>query len=418
MSAPTARIVPGRLWDDLMALGEIGALPGGGVSRPGLSPAEEEARRWFAAQCEQAGLQVRLDAVRNVIARLPSRDPAAKVLAIGSHLDTVPEGGRFDGALGVVAGLECARAIRESGVELPYHLEVIAFTDEEGAYGPGSVGSRAMLGTLMRGELARRSTVTGRCFADDLARLGGDPGEGKALRAGEEFAWFLELHIEQGSRLETAGKECGLVTAIVGIDRYEITVTGEAGHAGTTPMQTRKDALVMAAPLFTLLPAWAIEQNPEMVATIGAVTLTPGVPNVIPAECRFVVELRSVEPADLDSLGARLESYARDRPAFALRRIYRKPGARMHPGAVAAAEKAVAAAGCSSMTLPSGAGHDAQTFAPHVPTAMIFTPCRKGISHNPAEWLEPGQAATGAQVLLNAVLALSGKLAGAASRQI
>jgi hydantoinase/carbamoylase family amidase len=266
----------------------------------------------------------------------------------------------------------------------------------------------------MPGELARHSTVTGRCFADDLAKLGGDAGEGKALRPREEFAWFLELHIEQGSRLETAGKECGVVTAIVGIDRYEVTVTGEAGHAGTTPMQTRKDALVMAAPLFTLLPAWAIEQNPEMVATIGTVTLTPGVPNVIPAECRFIVELRSAEPADLNALGARLETYAQDKPAFAVRQIYHKIGARMHPDAIAAVEKAVAAAGCSSMTLPSGAGHDAQSFAPYVPTAMIFTPCRKGISHNPTEWLEPEQAAMGTQVLLNTLLALSGRLAGAA----
>ena len=414
MSVPIARIVPGRLWDDLMELGKIGALPGGGVSRPGLSPEEEEARRWFATKCEQAGLQVRLDAVRNAIARLPSRNPCAKVLAVGSHLDTVPAGGRFDGALGVLAGLECVRAIRESGVELPYHLEVIAFCNEEGAYGPGSVGSRAMLGTLMSGELTRRDTVSGGCFADDLAKLGGDAGDGKALRSKDEFAWFLELHIEQGSRLETAGKECGVVSAIVGIDRYEITVTGEAGHAGTTPMQTRKDALVMAAPLFTLLPAWAIEQNPEMVATIGTVTLTPGVPNVVPAECCFIVELRSTEPADLDVLGARLKAYVRDKPAFAVRQIYKKPGARMHPDAVAAVEKAVAATGCSSMTLPSGAGHDAQTFAPHVPTAMIFTPCRKGVSHNPAEWLEPEQAATGTQVLLYTVLALSGKLAGAA----
>jgi hydantoinase/carbamoylase family amidase len=412
MSAPAqpARIVSSRLWDELMELAKIGALPGGGVSRTGLSGAEEEARRWFAAKCEQAGLRVRFDAVRNVIARMPARDSAAKALAVGSHLDTVPKGGRFDGALGVVAGLECARAIRENGVELPYHLEIIAFTDEEGAYGPGSVGSRAMLGALMPGELLRHSTVTGRCFADDLAKLGGDAGEGKALRSKDEFAWYLELHIEQGTRLEAAGKECGVVTAIVGIDRYEVTVTGEAGHAGTTPMQTRKDALVMAAPLFTRVPAWAVDQNPEMVATIGTVTLAPGVPNVIPAECRFVVELRSTEQADLDALRARLDAYAQDKPAFTVRQIYKKTGARMHRDAVEAVKKAVAAAGCSSMTLPSGAGHDAQTFAPYVPTALIFTPCRQGVSHNPAEWLEPEQAATGTQVLLNAILALSGKL--------
>jgi hydantoinase/carbamoylase family amidase len=410
MSAPRSLAINAdRLWKDLMDMGTIGAQPDGGVSRPGLSAADEEGRRWFAARCEAAGLEVRFDAVLNVIARLPARDPAAKALVLVSHLDSVPNGGRFDGALGVLAGLECARVIHENNVELPYHLEIIGFSNEEGAYGPGSVGSRAMLGTLVPGELERKSPAIGRSFAEDLARLGGgDPAE--ARRAKEEFAWCLELHIEQGNRLEDAGKDCGVVTAIVGIERYEITVTGEAGHAGTTPMRTRKDALVMAAPLFTRIPAWAVEQNPEMVATIGALTLTPGVPNVIPAECRFVVELRSVEQTDMDALRSRLEAHVRDKPAFAMRQIYRKPGARMHPDAIAAVRKAVAAVGCSSMTLPSGAGHDAQTFAPYVPTAMVFTPCRRGVSHNPAEWLEPEQAATGAQVLLDTALILSGRL--------
>lgn len=399
----------GRLWQELMELGEIGMRPGGGVCRPALSPADEEGRRWFAARARAAGLAVRVDAVRNVIARLPARDPAAKTLLIGSHLDSVPDGGRFDGPLGVLAGLECARAIVAAGIELPYHLEVIGFSNEEGAYGPGSVGSRAMVGTLAPGELERKSPALGRSFAEDLAKVGGgDPAD--ARRAAEEFAWCLELHIEQGRRLEDAGKDCGIVTAIVGIDRYEVTVSGEAGHAGTTPMAARRDALVMAAPLFTLLPAWAAEQNPEMVATIGALSLFPGVPNVIPGECRFVVELRAAERADLDALGARLRDYAGGHPAFALRQIYEKPGARMDAEAVAAVRKAVALVGCSSMDLPSGAGHDAQTFAPYVPTAMIFTPCRHGVSHNPAEWIEPEQAAAGAQVLLDTALILSGKL--------
>lgn len=398
----------GRLWADLMDLRKIGAVTGGGISRPGLSLADEEARQWFIARCKDAGLEVRMDAMRNVIGRIPAKDPNAKVLATGSHLDTVLNGGPFDGALGVMAGLECARVIKENNIELPYAFEVIAFTDEEGAYGAGSVGSRAMVGTVKPGELERVSSITNRAFADDLAKLGGDASV-DVRRSPDEFAYYLELHIEQGPILEKAGKDCGPVTAIVGIERYDVTVTGQAGHAGTTPMHMRKDALVMAAPLFTLLPQWAKEQNPEMVCTIGVLSLLPGGGNIIPGECRFTIGVRSAKQEDLDAIGQRLMEYAKDKPAFAVKQIYKKPGVTMHPKAVAAIEKAIAMTGYSSMALPSGAGHDAQSMGPYVPTGMIFIPCRDGLSHNPAEWIEEEQAAKGCQVLLNAFLVLSGK---------
>lgn len=397
-----------RLWADLMELREIGAAEGGGISRPGLSPAEEEARQWFIARCRAAGLEVHVDAMRNVIGRIPAKDPNAKIIATGSHLDTVLNGGPFDGALGVMAGLECARVIKENNIKLPYTFEVMAFTDEEGAYGAGSVGSRAMAGTLKPGELDRVSSITGRAFAEDLAKIGGD-ASADVRRPMDAFAYYLELHIEQGPILENAGKDCGPVTAIVGIERYDITVTGQAGHAGTTPMHMRKDALVMAAPLFTLLPQWAEEQNPEMVCTIGVLSLLPGGANIIPGVCRFTLGVRSAKQEDLDAIGRRLMEYVKDKPAFAVKQIYKKPGAAMHPEAVAAIEKAIAMTGYSSMPLPSGAGHDAQSLAPYVPTGMIFVPCRNGLSHNPAEWLEKDQAAKGTQVLFNAFLVLSGK---------
>lgn len=397
-----------RLWVDLMELGKIGAARDGGVSRPGLSPADEEARQWFIRTSEQAGLEVHVDALRNVIGRIPAKDPDAKVLATGSHLDTVLEGGRFDGALGVMAGLECARVIRENAIELPYAFEVIAFTDEEGAYGAGSVGSRGMIGTLKPGELQRPSGVTGRVFADDLVRLGGDASV-DVRRAPDSFACYLELHIEQGPILESAGMDCGLVTAIVGIERYDVTVTGQAGHAGTTPMHMRKDALVMAAPLFTLLPQWAKEQNPEIMVTIGMVSVLPGGVNIIPGECRFTIGARSSRQEDLDAIGERLMDYAKDKPAFSVKQIYKKPGCAMHSKVMAAIEKGILMTGYSSMALPSGAGHDAQSMGPYVPSGMIFVPCRDGLSHNPAEWIEKDQAARGAQVLLNSFLVLSGK---------
>lgn len=397
-----------RLWADLMELGNIGAARDRGVSRPGLSPADEEARQWFINACKQTGLEVHVDALRNVIGRIPAKDPNAKVLATGSHLDTVHEGGRFDGALGVMAGLECARVIRENALELPYIFEVIAFTDEEGTYGAGSVGSRAMMGTLKPGELQKPSGVTGRVFANDLASLGGNASM-DVRRTPNSFAYYLELHIEQGPILESAGMDCGVVTTIVGIERYDVTVTGQAGHAGTTPMHMRKDALVMAAPLFTLLPQWAQEQNPEMVATIGIVSVLPGGGNIIPGECRFTIGIRSSRQEDLDAIGERLRGYVKDKPAFSVKQIYKKPGCAMHPEVMAAIEKGISMAGYSSMALSSGAGHDAQSMGPYVPSGMIFVPCRDGLSHNPAEWVEKDQAARGAQALLNSFLVLSVK---------
>ena len=398
-----------RLWSDLMELGEIGADAGGGVTRSGLSAEEEKARQWFIAACKKAGLEVHVDAMRNVVGRIPAKNPDAKIIATGSHLDTVLNGGRFDGALGVMAGLECARVIKENNIELPYTFEVMAFTDEEGAYGAGSVGSRAMIGSLKPGELERISPITGRAFAEDLAKIGGDASV-DIRRSSDEFKYYLELHIEQGPILEKAGKDCGPVTAIVGIERYDITVTGQAGHAGTTPMHMRKDALVMAAPLFTMLPQWAQEQNPEMVCTIGVLSLLPGGANIIPGVCRFTLGVRSAKQEDLDAIGQRLMEYVKDKPAFSVKQIYKKPGVAMHPEVVAAIEKGIAMTGYSSMSLPSGAGHDAQSMAPYVPTGMIFIPCRDGLSHNPDEWIEKEQAAKGTQVLLNSFLVLSGKI--------
>jgi len=224
-SAP--RINGERLWADLMALGEIGFAPGRGVTRTALSQADLAGKEWLVERFREAGLEVRTDAAYNVIGRLASGKPGAKLVAMGSHLDTVPQGGKFDGMLGVLAALECVRTIREQGIRLPWDLEVINFTDEEGAHNAGTVGSRAMMGDLSDGEL-EKSVKQGRpSFAEALRRAGKDPARiGDARRDPAEFSCYLELHIEQGARLEHQGIQIGAVTAIVGIYRYLVTVEG------------------------------------------------------------------------------------------------------------------------------------------------------------------------------------------------
>jgi len=407
-SATVPRINGERLWADLMALGEIGFAEGRGVTRTALSDADLAGKAWLVRRFEEAGLEARTDAAYNVIGRLPSGTPGAGLVAIGSHLDTVPQGGKFDGMLGVLAALECVRTIRIAGIQLPWDLEVISFTDEEGAHNAGTVGSRAMMGALSDGEL-EKSVKRGRpSFAEDLRKAGKDPARiGEARRDPGEFSCYLELHIEQGALLESRDIEIGAVTAIVGIYRYLVTVDGEPAHAGTTPMALRKDALVKAAPLFTLLPEWVKARDPEMVGTIGQVELFPGATNVVPGCCRFVVEVRSQRTADMIHLREILKAYAAGRSGWRVETIFEKEGTPCAESLIRAVADAAAAEGLSCIQMPSGAGHDAQSLAAvGVPTGMVFVPCRRGVSHSPEEWIEPVQATQGCQVLLRTLLEL------------
>jgi hydantoinase/carbamoylase family amidase len=311
--------------------------------------------------------------------------------------------------LGVLAGLECVRTIREQGIALPWNLEIINFTDEEAAHNTGTVGSRAMMGLLTHGELDKSIGQGRPSFAEDLRKAGRDPARiGEARRDPGEFSCYLELHIEQGRRLESEGIQIGAVTAIVGIYRYLVTVEGEASHAGTTPMGLRDDALVKAAPVFTLLPEWVRDRNPEMVGTIGRLELFPGATNVVPGRCRFVVEVRSQRIADMVHLRDVLKGYATGRPGWQVETILEKGGTPCAEHLIQAVAGAATQEGLSWIRMPSGAGHDAQSLsAAGVPTGMIFIPCRRGMSHSPEEWIEPTQAAQGCQVLLRTLLGLT-----------
>ena len=395
-----------RLWSDLMEVGKIGFAEGKGVTRPALSDADLEARNWLMKKMKDAGLDVRIDAATNMIGTLRSSSRKTdKVLVIGSHLDTVPSGGMFDGALGVIAGLECVRVIQENNVQLPWDLELINFSDEEAAYNAGTVGSRAMIGKLTENEIFVSKAKGMPTYAEMMKKIDKDPAcIIDAIRDPNSFLAVLELHIEQGNKLEAGETQIGAVTGIVGIYRYIVTVKGEADHAGTTPMELRDDALVKASPVFSLLPQWVQDRNKDMVGTIGQVTLEPGATNVVPGECSFVVEIRSMKKDDMEAIRDQLETWVNDTPGSSMKAILEKDSVALSDTIIDTIVHAAEQEGLSNIRMPSGAGHDTQSFAAYVPCGMIFVPCQKGKSHSPKEWIESQQASDGCRVLLRTVL--------------
>lgn len=395
-----------RLCRDIEDLGSIGYRQGQGVTRLALTPEDLKGRRWLADRMKEASLEVEVDPAANVIGRL-NRGKRQTVI-VGSHLDTVPSGGRFDGALGVLAGLECARVLIENSADLPWNLEIINFTDEEGHHNAGTFGSRAMMGLASRQEMKVRKNPRIASLEESFRDIGLDPDAiGEARRDPAGIRAYLEMHVEQGMNLENQGVELGAVTGIVGIYRYLVLIAGEANHAGTTPMATRNDALVNAAPLFTQLPQWVAEQGSDTVGTIGHLRLEPGAMNVIPGKCEFTVELRSMRTEAMEHLRGLIEGFASGIPKSQVSEVGEKDPVWLDQELLGLLAEAARKAGASVARMPSGAGHDAMTFAPYAPTAMLFVPSLGGKSHCPDEWTSPQQVALGTQALLTALLDLA-----------
>ncbi len=390
------------LLQDLDSLAQIGASPDGGVNRIAYSPADQEARRWVESQMRQAGLEVATDQVGNSIGVYPGQTARLPSIALGSHTDSVPDGGRYDGALGVLAALACVRALRSGDVVLRHPIEVINFAAEESPMG-GTIGSRAMAGLLDQ-DLVDAKAWDGRPVATHLRSAGLNPDTVFGARRPQgTIAAFLELHIEQGSSLEAAGLPVGVVQGIVGIRRYRATFRGVANHAGTTPMTDRRDALVMAAPFILAVRDTAVAHG--IVGTVGTLQLQPGAPSVIPGRVDLSVETRGLEEAALDRAEAELALQARENGAD-FERFSAKPPVESEPRLVAVLTEACDRLGLSYQLLPSGAGHDAMCMAHIAPQAMLFVPSRNGISHSPQEYTPPESCVAGARVLLAALLEL------------
>ncbi|HEV7335571.1 MAG TPA: Zn-dependent hydrolase [Bosea sp. (in: a-proteobacteria)] len=407
-----------RLWNRLEALSRI-TDPERPWTRRSFTPRFLEGRDWLAAEFRAAGLETAIDAAGNLIGRLPGSDPALKPILIGSHSDTVPSGGRYDGILGVLAGLEVAQSLAESGQRLRHPLEIVDFLAEEPSeFGLSCIGSRGLAGALSEEHLALRRP-DGMTLREGIAFVGGRPEElASVARPGGSVAAYVEVHIEQGRVLESEAVPIGIVTDIVGIRRERITVTGRADHAGATPMPLRADALVGASRLIEAAYRRALataRDNQPLVATFGRIEVSPNAANAVPGEAVMTLEVRSGDEAAVKAFG---EALVRDlRPALEELRltVTSEPISHVAPTACAreirkAIADASASLGLSTRDLPSGAGHDGVFVARTGPIGMIFVPCLDGRSHAPEESITPEQAGDGARVLAQTLLLLDERL--------
>ena len=410
MSIDGLRIDLGRLRRDIEALAAIGQDPSGGISRPAWSPAHEEARAWLVGRMRDAGLTARVDLAGNILGRLGEATP---VVMTGSHIDTVPRGGPLDGALGVLAGLECLRTVKEAGLLLARGLEVAAFTDEEGRF-YGFFGSRALTGSLDRGLAACLTDPMGLPLPEAMRRAGFDLARApEARREAAELAAYVELHIEQGPWLESEDLPIGVVEGIVGIRRFRLTFVGQPDHAGTTPMDRRRDAFLTAAEYATKSRALVVRGGlGRAVTTIGVVEVRPGVPNIVPERAVLLQELRDPDPTVLERLASRTLQTAR-RVARArglileVEHLMRAEPVRMSPRIQTVIEAAASELGLATRRMPSGAGHDAQVLAAVTEAGMVFVPSQGGRSHRPDEWTDWPALERGANVLLATLLRLA-----------
>jgi len=407
-----------RLWADVMALADI-TDPARPYTRRSFTALFLEGRAWLAQRFAEAGLATRIDTAGNLIGRIEGNNPELGIIAIGSHSDTVPSGGRFDGIAGVATGLEIVRALRQSGTRLDHTIEIIDFLAEEPSeYGLSCVGSRGMTGSL-EDRMLDLTEPGGEKLRDALRRVGGNPERLVEARRSDISA-FLELHIEQGIVLESRSLDIGVVTSIVGIRRIEIVFQGEADHAGTTPMALRHDALAAAANTVAAVRRVAEQLAAEgadyFVATVGILTVEPSASNIVPGRCRLVIDARTTNPEltvrfveTIDRESAAHAAAARvTRPRFET--LSDGPPVACNPDLRSALRQGAHDLGLGEMDLPSGAGHDAAFMSRIAPSAMVFVPCRKGKSHAPEEWADREAIAAGAAVIYQAVKALDQSL--------
>ncbi|MCO8645512.1 Zn-dependent hydrolase [Burkholderia multivorans] len=398
------RVNQQRLWDSLMEMATIGATARGGSCRLALSDDEVRGRRRFIAWCEAAGCEIRIDPIGNLFARRPGTEPDAPAVMCGSHLDTQPLGGRFDGVYGVLAGLEAIRTLNEHGIATRHPIDVVAWTNEEGSrFTPGMMGSAVYAGKLgLDDALARPCMHTGVRLGDELQRTG---FAGPACEQQMPKAYF-EAHIEQGPVLENAGVPIGVVTGVQGIVELDVTVTGFESHAGTTPMSVRKDAMGVAAAMIAAIVEHGHGFDADARVTVGHLACQPNSPSTIPGQVRFSVDVRHPSRSALQRLVADIGAICTQRTALRGTHVDVQRIAEYDPIAFDAAciervRQATIAAGYPYLEMFSGAGHDAVNLSYVAPSAMVFVPCKAGLSHNEAEDADPVHLAQGASVLAN-----------------
>jgi beta-ureidopropionase / N-carbamoyl-L-amino-acid hydrolase len=402
-----------RLWESLMHTAQIGGTPKGGICRLTLTDLDRQVRDWFKAQCEALGCTVTVDEVGNMFARRPGKNPDLPPIAMGSHLDTQPTGGKFDGVLGVLGALEALRTLHDVGYETNAPIELVNWTNEEGSrYAPAMLASGVFAGVFTTEYAYSRLDRDGKSFGNELERIG-YKGEEKA--GSRKFGAMFELHIEQGPILEDESRMIGIVQGVQGMRWYEVTVSGQDAHTGATPMRLRKNALLGAARLVDRIDAIAHEYGPDAVGTVGLIENRPNSRNVIPGEVFFCVDFRHPDDKVLDTMETKFRAALREiltplKLDYEEKRIWDSPAVKFAPELIECVRVGADKAGFTSRDMVSGAGHDAVYVARVAPTTMIFVPCAGGISHNEAESTSLDECAAGAQVLLNAVLEFDRRL--------
>src|ERR1700754_788472 len=405
------QIVAARLGDTIHETAKFGATPKGGVRRLTLGPEDKQVRDWFRTACVAAGLEVPVDALGSMFCLRKGRDMSKPPVGLGSHLDTQPTGGKFDGVLGTLAALEVVRTLNDAGIETEMPICIANWTNEEGSrFAPAMMASAAYVGDFTTDEILSRRDAEGVSVAEALDSIGyrGDRPVGT-----QKFTSFVELHIEQGPILEAENKTIGVVDSGQGVLWYDGKIAGFESHAGSTPMPLRGDAVATLSEIVLAMEAIAKKHGPKAVGTIGEAIIANPSRNVIPGEIAFTVDCRSADAAIMDALNSDLRAAvkvisARRKVEVQLDLVWRKPPTHFNPKLVDAAENAATQLGYSHRRITSGAGHDACNLNTVIPAAMVFVPCKDGISHNELEDATQSDCAAGANVLMHTVLALAG----------
>jgi N-carbamoyl-L-amino-acid hydrolase len=410
-AASNLQIDSARLWGMIHETAQFGATPKGGVRRLTLSAEDKQVRDWFRKACEAAGLELRVDALGSMFALRRGRDMTRPPVGLGSHLDTQPTGGKFDGVLGTLAALEVVRTLNDAGVETDAPLCIVNWTNEEGSrFAPAMMASAAYVGDFTTDDILSRKDAEGVTVAEALDSIG---YRGDAAVGSQELGCFVELHIEQGPILEAEHRTVGVVDSGQGVLWYDGKITGFESHAGSTPMPLRRDALATLSEIVLAMETIAKKHGPNAVGTVGEAVIAKPSRNVIPGEVAFTVDCRSADDGimnalDRDLRAAVAEIAARRKVEVKLDLIWRKPPTHFDAKLVDAVENAAGALGYSHRRITSGAGHDACNLNTKIPAAMVFVPCKDGVSHNELEDATQADCAAGANVLMHTVLALAG----------
>jgi len=392
-----------RLWRRHMEMAKIGAIPSNGVNRQALTKEDIAARRLLIAWAEACGFSIGIDAIGNIFIRRQGRNPNAAPVLTGSHMDSQPSGGRFDGIYGVLAGLEALEALNQVGAVTERPIDVVAWTNEEGGrFSPGAMGSMVFTESRRLEDCLSIADSQGVLFADALAEVLAATPKAEKRPFNFPVAAYIEAHIEQGPMLESEGLQIGVVTAIQGSRWFEVEVFGESAHAGTTPLKARRDALQEALAAISALNRLMDDPTDTVRFTVGRIDVAPNSPNSVAERASFTIDFRHPEGPVLTDLGNDIESTCRraaTRCEVEVREVFHRQPCVFDPTVLGTIEAAAAALGLPAMRMPSGAFHDAMFMNEVCPAGMIFVPCEKGISHNPAENASPGDLAAGTRVL-------------------